>query len=244
MSLLAAGSHHESSRQGAGGGRAARNCSGRKACWLVGDIPIGRAPLAHRLADRFERHRQGELSGEEELAELPTTVCPSCGAIRAADQHICPDCSSVKDKPVVSSLYRLFSFAKPRTWMILLRVPADGGQHDGRAGAAVPDRAVGEMLCEDPRSGEFHRVWWYLLAFAGAVIVAWLLSWARTYVLAWVSERIAADLRNRTYAHLHSLSLEFFGGKRTGDLISRVSNDTDRICYFLSVNCSISPTTC
>ena len=53
--------------------------------------------------------------------------------------------------------------------------------------------------------------------------------------MAWVSERIAADLRNRTYAHLQRLSLEFFGGKRTGDLISRVSSDTDRICYFLSV---------
>ncbi len=55
-------------------------------------------------------------------------------------------------------------------------------------------------------------------------------------MVAWVSERIASDLRNQTYAHLQKLSLEFFGGKRTGDLISRVSTDTDRICYFLSVN--------
>ena len=62
---------------------------------------------------------------------------------------------------------------------------------------------------------------WYLLGLAGAAVLAWLLSWARTYVLAWVSERIAADLRNETYAHLQRLSLEFFGGKRTGDLMSR-----------------------
>jgi ATP-binding cassette subfamily B protein len=55
-------------------------------------------------------------------------------------------------------------------------------------------------------------------------------------VLAWASERISADLRNKTYAHMQGLSLEFFGGKRTGDLISRVSSDTDRICYFLSVH--------
>ena len=55
-------------------------------------------------------------------------------------------------------------------------------------------------------------------------------------MLAWVSERIAADLRNKTYAHLQWLSLEFFGGKRTGDLISRIGSDTDRICNFLSVN--------
>ena len=45
---------------------------------------------------------------------------------------------------------------------------------------------------------------------------------------------MAADLRNATYAHLQRLSLEFFGGKRTGDLMSRVGSDTDRICNFLS----------
>ena len=39
------------------------------------------------------------------------------------------------------------------------------------------------------------------------------------FVLAWISERVAADLRNQTYSHLQRLSLEFFGGKRTGDLI-------------------------
>ncbi len=53
--------------------------------------------------------------------------------------------------------------------------------------------------------------------------------------MAWVSERITTDLRDRTYGHMQSLSLEFFGGKRTGDLISRISTDSDRICYFLSV---------
>src|SRR5205085_10415512 len=77
---------------------------------------------------------------------------------------------------------------------------------------------------------------WYLVGLGGAAIVAWLLDWARTYVLAWVSERISSDLRNRTYAHLQRLSLEFFGGKRTGDLMSRISSDTDRLCNFLSLN--------
>ena len=50
------------------------------------------------------------------------------------------------------------------------------------------------------------------------------------------SQQIAADLRNETYAHLQRLSLEFFGGRRTGDLIARIGSDTDRICNFLSGN--------
>lgn len=83
---------------------------------------------------------------------------------------------------------------------------------------------------------DFSVVPWYLAALFGAALLAWALSWAKTYVLARVSEQVSADLRNTTYAHLQRLSLEFFGGKRTGDLISRIGSDTDRICTFLSVS--------
>src|SRR5205085_11217295 len=76
---------------------------------------------------------------------------------------------------------------------------------------------------------------WYIGGIAAASVVAWLLAWGQTFVLAWVSDRVGADLRNQTYGHLQSLSLEYFGGKRTGQLIQRLSTDTDRICSFISV---------
>ena len=58
----------------------------------------------------------------------------------------------------------------------------------------------------------------------------------KTYVLALISERIAADLRTTTYDHLMRLSLEYFGGKRTGDLLSRVGSESDRIAVYLSLH--------
>ena len=67
-------------------------------------------------------------------------------------------------------------------------------------------------------------------------LVAWALGWARTYLLALVSERIGADLRTATFDHLLQLSLDYFGGKRTGDLMSRIGSETDRICVFLSLH--------
>jgi ATP-binding cassette subfamily B protein len=85
-------------------------------------------------------------------------------------------------------------------------------------------------------TADFGLVPWYLAGLAGAAILAYFLDWGRLYVLAWVSERISADLRNRTYAHLQRLSVEFFGGKRTGDLMSRVGNDSERLCNFLSLS--------
>jgi ATP-binding cassette subfamily B protein len=77
---------------------------------------------------------------------------------------------------------------------------------------------------------------WYLLGLMGSALVAWGLGWIKTYILALVSERIGADLRTTTYQHLLKLSLEYFGGRRTGDLIARIGSETDRINVFLSLH--------
>jgi ATP-binding cassette subfamily B protein len=76
----------------------------------------------------------------------------------------------------------------------------------------------------------------YMGGLLGSALLAWVLSWAKTYILALVSERIGADLRTATYEHLLKLSLEYFGGKRTGDLMSRIGSESDRICVFLSLH--------
>jgi ATP-binding cassette, subfamily B, bacterial len=82
---------------------------------------------------------------------------------------------------------------------------------------------------------DFDLARFYLGALLAAALLAWGLGWWRTYLLALVSERIGADLRNTTFEHLLKLSLEYFGGKRTGDLIARIGTETDRICVFLSL---------
>ena len=81
-----------------------------------------------------------------------------------------------------------------------------------------------------------EKVGLYLFGLLGAALLAWGLGWAKTYLLAWVSERIGADLRTTTFEHLLGLSLDYFGGKRTGDLIARIGSETDRICVFLSLH--------
>ena len=75
-----------------------------------------------------------------------------------------------------------------------------------------------------------------LAGLLGAALAAWGLGWARTWLLALVSERIAADLRTAAFEHLLQLSLDYFGGKRTGDLMARIGSETDRISVFLSLH--------
>ncbi|MDQ3797326.1 MAG: ABC transporter transmembrane domain-containing protein [Pseudomonadota bacterium] len=138
-----------------------------------------------------------------------------------------------------SALFRLARFARPRFGMI---VAAFSVTLAATAFGLVPPYLTMPLLDEvliphqngDPVDGSL--VWWYLAGLAGASLLAWLLGWARRYLVARVSERIAVDLRNETYAHLQGLSVEFFNAKRTGDLISRIGADSGRICDFLSIN--------
>jgi ATP-binding cassette subfamily B protein len=174
-----------------------------------------------------------------QIASLSATICPSCGAKLQPPQTVCELCSPAPAPPPVRSLWRLGRFARPRASMIAFGFALTLAST--AAGLVWPYLTI--LLLDNvlipQQSGlrvDFGVVPWYLAALFGSAALAWMLSWAKTYVLSRVSEQISADLRNETYAHLQRLSLEFFGGKRTGDLISRVGSDTDRICTFLSIN--------
>ncbi len=46
-----------------------------------------------------------------------------------------------------------------------------------------------------------------------------------TYLIEWVGNRVVLDLRTQLFKHLQNLSLGFFGRVKTGDVISRITND-------------------
>ena len=71
---------------------------------------------------------------------------------------------------------------------------------------------------------------------AGAAVAGLAAGLGPDVVLAWVSERIAADLRNETYRPFAEAVARIL--RRQADRRSDLADwhDTDRICYFLSVN--------
>ncbi len=50
-------------------------------------------------------------------------------------------------------------------------------------------------------------------------------SFIEGYLLNYVGERVVVDIRRQLYEHLQKMSLFFFTERRTGELISRISND-------------------
>ncbi len=183
----------------------------------------------------------GRLNGDQVAGgEGQGTICPTCGAVIPPGQVACAFCAAPPLPPPGRSLWRLTRFARPRAGLIALGF---GLMLACTAASLVPPYLtmplLDKVLIPHQATGaplDYHLAGLYLAGLAGAALLAWLLGWGRTYVLSVVSERISADLRSETYAHLQALSLEFFGGKRTGDLMSRIGSDTERLCYFLSVS--------
>ena len=65
-------------------------------------------------------------------------------------------------------------------------------------------------------------------------------SAARFYLVMTIGERIVADLRRDVFAHLMSLSPQFFDSARSGELISRLTADTTQLKSAVGASVSIA----
>jgi len=208
----------------------------RLAAWR---FTLGQNLLAIRLSENFPRLLEAHVHGKT-LQNIEQNSCPTCKAPLEADQEECPVCTKVVHTPPSTwTLFRLWRFAKPYQWQLALgfaMMLLSTGAHLIPPYIIMPLTDNVLIPYQNGKPVEHMLVVQYMAALTGAAVLAWIFGWAKTYVLALVSERIGADLRTTTYEHLLRMSLEYFGGKRTGDLMSRIGSESDRICVFLSLH--------
>ncbi|HLC42010.1 MAG TPA: ABC transporter transmembrane domain-containing protein, partial [Methylomirabilota bacterium] len=58
--------------------------------------------------------------------------------------------------------------------------------------------------------------------------------YGQSYLMATVGERVIATIRFDLYSHLQKLSLSFFSDQHSGELMSRLMNDVNRLARFSS----------
>jgi ATP-binding cassette subfamily B protein len=73
--------------------------------------------------------------------------------------------------------------------------------------------------------GDLHALDLIVAAFVLAALVYWAATYVQTYLVGWVGQRALQDLRLRIFSHLQRQSIGFFSRRRTGVLISRLTND-------------------
>ncbi len=212
------------------------DAQGRLARWRY---TLERNLGALRLIAEFDLLRSSLKSGLP-VQRSTEDCCPKCKAPLPAGEDECPVCSREGSvAPSTWTLFRLWRFARPYRWQLLagflLTLASTAAQ-------LVPPYLTMPLMDEvlipfqNGKPVDWPLVSMYLGGLFGAAALAWGLGWIRTYILSLVSERMGRDLRTQTYDHLLGLSLEYFGGKRTGDLMARIGNETDRINIFLSLD--------
>lgn len=65
-------------------------------------------------------------------------------------------------------------------------------------------------------------------------ILGWIASYIQTKTMGGVGRRSLFRLRNQIFTKLQSLPVAFFNQNKSGDLISRINNDTDKLNQFIS----------
>lgn len=204
---------------------------------------LSRDVVANRLAASFEQQLNHHLTGE---IPPPSAApqCPKCqrllDAPLASGQEECATCAQEIQKPPSTwTLLRLWRFAKPYKGRLLAGFLLTLGS---TGASMVPPYLTMPLMdnvlipYQNGKPIDVDLVIFYLAGLLGAALLAWVLGWTRTYLLALVSERIGADLRTATFEHLLKLSHAYFGGKRTGDLMARIGSETDRLNTFLSLH--------
>src|SRR3954453_20383472 len=80
---------------------------------------------------------------------------------------------------------------------------------------------------------DLHALVWVGALFVAVTVAGGVVGFADDVLSTWVSERFLLDLRTRFYGHLQRLPLDFFEGRRLGDVLSRLTSDIQAIESFV-----------
>ncbi len=139
--------------------------------------------------------------------------------------YVDPDRPHSKVKPTRYRISRLLNLARPYwkqfiiillaaslTSILTITYPALTGQ--------IIDSAINK------NTNALHSIIFLLL---GLGIVQALISFLQNYWMTNIGEKIVIELRIRLFGHLQKLPLSFFQDNRTGELLSRLTNDVSLV---------------
>jgi ATP-binding cassette subfamily B protein len=128
--------------------------------------------------------------------------------------------------PLREIVRRFWPDARPyRRWLPVLLVFVALGPALDTAAVWLYKLLVDEVLV--PR--DFALFPQIALAYVALTLLGGLISFGDDVLSEWLGERFLIDVRTRVFAHLQRLPLDFVGGQRRGDLMTRLTGDVTEI---------------
>ncbi len=68
-----------------------------------------------------------------------------------------------------------------------------------------------------------------VVLFVASALMLWGSTYVQTYLTGWIGQRVLQDLRLRVFEHLQRQSAGYYSRRRTGVLVSRLTNDVEAL---------------
>ncbi len=83
-----------------------------------------------------------------------------------------------------------------------------------------------ELVTKDQRRRALQRICFFIIIL---IMLKSFFAYFQAYLMAHVEQSVMRDIRNDLYTHLNKLSLSYFHRTRTGQVISRITNDVNLV---------------
>lgn len=158
--------------------------------------------------------------------------CGICGRV-LNEEGICPGCLN---KGAI--LWRMVLLMRPYWFLsavglILAGLAAATNLAPPVISGEIVDKALPHGTATSWSSGDPGLLGALVLAMTGVFVARAIFTWTRSYLLAYLGQRVVADIRFMTYRHLQQLSIGFYDRRQTGQLMSRLTHDTSHIQEFV-----------
>ena len=185
--------------------------------------------ITERLRERGiagDRAADGEgESGERERYEGGRSRCPTCGR-PLAQGDVCQACINRK-----RIMVRLFAYLKPHGITLTLGIVVTFAFSLSQA---VPLWLTKHIIDDALKPGNYELLMRYVVALLGILLARSMLTWGNSYIIATLGQYVVADIRRHAYNHLQRLAVSFYEKRQTGQLLSRITHDTQHIQEFVA----------
>lgn len=117
-------------------------------------------------------------------------------------------------------------------WLVFLALSS--------AATLVLPFAVRQMIDHGFSASDAAYIDRYFVALFGVALVLALATAARFFFVSMLGERVTADLRKALYDHLLRLDMGYFESTRTGEVLSRLTTDTELVQQVVGSSASVA----
>ncbi len=128
-------------------------------------------------------------------------------------------------------LRELISLLKPYKWRVLLMFVS---MSVAIAAGLAPPFLAKVAIDSGIIAGDYGTLQLVVVLYLVSALVLWGATYVQTYMTGWVGQRALQDLRLTLFEHLQKQSTGFYSRRKTGVLVSRMTNDVEALDQLVS----------